>query len=73
MVAAAIDGAGTTVLILLVVALRTNMLDRLRKAGVRYYKWHPRSSNKAAPLVIISTEAAYIEWFIEYVSLLNSR
>ena len=72
-VAAAIDGAGTTVLILLAVALRTNILDRLHKAGIQYRKWHPRSSNKAAPLIIVSTKAAYIERFIEYVSLLNSR
>ncbi|OAQ71876.1 tlh3 [Purpureocillium lilacinum] len=73
MVAAAMDGAGTTVLVLPAVALRTNMLDRLRKAGVRYREWHPGSSNKAAPLVIVSAEAACTERFVEYVSLLNSR
>lgn len=72
MVAAAMEGAGTTVLVLSTVSLHTNMLDRLHKAGVRHHVWYPGPS-KTAPLVIVSAEAACTERFLEYVSLLHSR
>lgn len=72
MVGAALDGAGTTIMVLPAVALREDMLDRLDRIGLRTIVWEPGQS-KSAPLVIVSAEAACTITFLEYVQRLQSR
>jgi hypothetical protein len=72
MVAAALEGAGTTIMVLPTVALRGNMLERVAKMGIRTILWSP-GQTRSAPLVIVSAEAACTEGFDEYVVRLESR
>jgi superfamily II DNA helicase RecQ len=72
MVAAVMEGAGTTVLVLPTVALRTNMLQRAQKMGVRTITWSP-GQTRTAPLVVVSAEAACSQGFGDYVSKLQVR
>ena len=65
-VAAVMEGAGTTVLVLPTVALRTNMLQRAQKMGIRILTWSP-GQTRAAPLVVVSAEAACSQGFSDYV------
>ncbi|KAI5455820.1 hypothetical protein BGZ63DRAFT_368345, partial [Mariannaea sp. PMI_226] len=73
MVGAALEGAGTTIMILPAVALRGNMLDRLGKVGIKTMLWVPGQAMKSAPLVLISAEAACTTSFLEYAYWLESR
>lgn len=72
MVAAALEGARTTILILPTVALRANIVDRFQQAGVKTHLWTPGDS-KAAPVVIISAEAACTRGFLEYAHRLKAQ
>ncbi|OAQ57815.2 DEAD/DEAH box helicase domain-containing protein [Pochonia chlamydosporia 170] len=72
MVAAALEGAGTTIIVLPAVALRCDMLDRLRRVGIKTLVWEP-GQLKAAPLVVVSAEAACTETFVGYAHRLESR
>ncbi|KJK84805.1 hypothetical protein H633G_11408 [Metarhizium anisopliae BRIP 53284] len=72
MVGAALDGAGTTIVVLPAVALRENMLDRLGKVGIKTIVWEP-GQLKSAPLVIVSAEAACTITFLDYAQRLQSR
>ena len=72
MVGAALDGAGTTIMVLPAVALRENMLDRLCRIGIRTLVWAPDQRN-AAPIVIVSAEGACTRTFLECAQRLQSR
>lgn len=72
MVAAVIEGAKTTILILPTVALRTNMMERLGLVGVKAMEWAPGES-KALPLVVVSAEAACTSSFLDYAHRLESQ
>ena len=69
MVGACLEGAETTILILPTVALRANMLAKLDVMNIRYHVWQP-GSKKAAPIVLVSTEAAITLAFKEYANRL---
>ncbi|KAI6777557.1 uncharacterized protein J7T54_004107, partial [Emericellopsis cladophorae] len=72
MLSAMLKGAGTTILILPTVALRSNILERLREAGVKAIVWAPGES-RAAPLVIVSAEAACTRGFLDYAFRLEAQ
>jgi superfamily II DNA or RNA helicase len=72
MAAAAMEGAATTILVLPTVALRTNMLGRVRRAGIRAVEWSPGLTG-AAPLIVASAEAACSQGFAEYAGRLELR
>lgn len=72
MVAAALEGAGTTIVVLPTVALRGNMLSRLTKAGLRAVVWAP-GETRSGTLVLVSAEAACTKSFLEYAHGLESR
>lgn len=65
MVGAALDGAGTMIVVLPAVALRENMLNRLGKVSIKTIMWEP-GQLKSAPLVIVSAKAACIITFLNY-------
>ncbi|KAH6989815.1 hypothetical protein BKA56DRAFT_612069 [Ilyonectria sp. MPI-CAGE-AT-0026] len=68
----ALEGAGTTIMVLPTVALRGNILERVAKMGIRTILWSP-GQTRSAPLVIVSAEATCTEGFDEYVIRLESR
>jgi superfamily II DNA or RNA helicase len=72
MVAAALEGAATTILILPTVALCGNMIERLDGVKLNYHIWSP-GSTKSAPLVITSAETACTNGFLEYANRLIDR
>jgi superfamily II DNA or RNA helicase len=72
MAAAALEGARTTILILPAVALRTNMMERFGEVGVEARLWAPGES-KAAPLVVVSAEAACTRSFLDYAHRLEGQ
>ena len=72
MVAAAMEGARTTVVILPTVALRTNMIQRVQAMGIRTVEWSP-GQTRTAPLVFASAEAACSAGFSDYVARLQMR
>jgi superfamily II DNA helicase RecQ len=71
MVGAAMEGAGTTIVILPTVALRTNMIQRVRGMGIRTVEWSP-GQTRTAPLVFASAEAACSADFSNYVARLQT-
>ena len=73
MVAAALKGARTTILILPMVALRSNMLDRLRRADIQTTEWTAGETSRAARVVVVSAEAACTRSFLEYAHRLECR
>lgn len=74
MVAASLEGAGTTVMVLPTVGLRINLIDRLSKMGIRYAEWTPNSPPKVkVPLVLVSAEAACTQAFLQYALRLSDR
>lgn len=72
MVAAVLEGAATTIMVLPTVALRGNMLGRLEEMGIRTIVWSP-GQRRSAPLILVSAEAACTEGFVEYANRLESR
>ena len=64
--------AGTTVLVLPIIALRGDMLRRFHQVGIRPLIWSVDCKQSAA-LIIISAEAAYTQSFLEYCHLLISK
>lgn len=65
MVSAALDSAGIIIIILLAVALKENMLNRLRKVSIKTIIWE-LGQLKSAPLIIVLAEAACIITFLNY-------
>jgi superfamily II DNA or RNA helicase len=65
MVAASLEGAGTTIVIVPTVALRGNLLERLDEVGIRTVPWEPGDA-RSAPLVLVSAEAACSASFLDY-------
>ena len=72
MVAAASEGAGTTIMVLPKVALRGSMLERLAKMGLRAIIWSP-GETRSGPLVLVSAGAACTMSFLEYAQRLELR
>jgi hypothetical protein len=72
MIGAAIADAGTTILVLPMVALRNDMLKRFRQVGIQPLIWSVDRRQSAA-LVIVSVEAACSASFLEYCHLLASQ
>ncbi|EAQ91762.1 hypothetical protein CHGG_03697 [Chaetomium globosum CBS 148.51] len=72
MVAAVLAGAKTTILILPTLALRTNMMARFSKFGIKAMEWAP-GELKAAPLVVVSAEAACTSGFLDYAHRLDGQ
>ena len=72
-VAAALEGAGTTIMVLPTVALRGSMLAQLAKmGGPRAIVWSP-GETRSGPLVLVSAEAACTMGFLEYAQRLELR
>ncbi|KFY92767.1 hypothetical protein V500_04038 [Pseudogymnoascus sp. VKM F-4518 (FW-2643)] len=70
--AVSIADTGTTILILLLIALRNDMLRRFSDVGIQPLVWTPETM-RTAPLVIVSVEAACSERFVEYAQGLVMR
>ncbi|PNP44463.1 hypothetical protein TGAMA5MH_03809 [Trichoderma gamsii] len=68
MVGAALEDARTTIVILPTVALRGDMLRRVRKVGIKHSVWLPgsKTTKRASRLVVVSAEAACIDSFLTY-------
>ncbi|KAH6986772.1 hypothetical protein EDB80DRAFT_590132 [Ilyonectria destructans] len=71
-VAAVLEGAATTILILPTVALCGNIIERLDGVKLNYHIWSP-GSTKSAPLVITLAETACSNRFLEYANRLIDR
>lgn len=67
-----LPGAGVTVLIVPLVALRSNMLQRLDQLRIEYLEWSPGERTEAA-LVVVSAEAACIPDFQKYAKGLQAQ
>lgn len=72
MLAAALEGAGTNILVLPTIALRNNMIERLAAIGLKYIVWSP-GETRAAPLVIVSAEAVCKMSFLDYAHKLGRK
>jgi len=72
MIAAAIADAGTTILVLPMVALRGDMLRRFHEVGIRPLIWSV-DCKRSASLVIVSAEAVCTQGFLEYCHVLVSK
>ncbi|KFY23902.1 hypothetical protein V491_02362 [Pseudogymnoascus sp. VKM F-3775] len=72
MVGASVADARTTILVLPMVALRGDMMDRCRRVGMQPLIWSIERRDSAS-LVIMSAEAVCTESFLEYAHLLVSR
>ena len=72
MIGAAIADAGTTILVLPMVALRGDMLRRFHEVGIQPLIWSV-DCKKSASLVITSAEAACTQGFLEYCHVLVSK
>jgi superfamily II DNA helicase RecQ len=72
MIGAAIADAGTTILVLPMVALRGDMLRRFHQVGIRPLIWSI-DCKRSASLVIVSAEAVCTQGFLEYCHLLINR
>jgi Lhr-like helicase len=72
MIGAAIADAGTTILVLPMVALRGDMLRRFHEVGIRPLIWSV-DCQRSASLVIVSAEAACTRGFLEYCHILVSK
>ena len=72
MIGAAIADAGTTILVLPMVALRGDMLRRFHEVGIRPLVWSV-DCKQSASLVIVSAEAACTQGFLEYCHLQVSK
>ncbi|KFY96400.1 hypothetical protein V500_02461 [Pseudogymnoascus sp. VKM F-4518 (FW-2643)] len=72
MVGASVADARTTILVLPMVALRGDMLDRCRRVGIQPLIWSIERRDSAS-LVIMSAEAVCTESFLEYAHLLVNR
>jgi hypothetical protein len=72
MIGAAIADAGTTILVLPMVALRGDMLRRFHEVGIRPLIWSA-DCKRSASLVIVSAEAACTQGFLEYCHVLVSK
>ena len=72
MISAATTDAGTTILVLPMVALRTDMLRRFHEVGIRPLIWSV-DCTWSAPLVIVVAEAVCTERFLDYARALVNR
>ena len=72
MISAALADAGTTILVLPMVALRSDMLRRFHEVGIWPLIWSI-DSKQSASLVIVSAEAACTQGFLEYCHLQVSK
>jgi superfamily II DNA helicase RecQ len=72
MVSAALEGAGTTIVIISKLALRGNVLARVAKTGIRTITWGP-GEKRSALLVVMSPEAACKMSFLEYAHGLEMK
>lgn len=72
MIGAAVADAGTTILVLPMVALRADMLRRFHSVGIRPLIWSV-DCKRTASLVIVSAEAACSQSFLEYAHVLVSK
>lgn len=75
MVGALLGGAGTTLVILPTVALGSDQLGRLRRAGIKTMEWFPNGTcqRKAKLVVLVTAEAACTDAFLEYAAWLDSE
>lgn len=71
MISATIADAGTTILVLSIVALRSDILRRFHEIGIRPLVWS-LECRQSASLVIVSAETACTQGFLEYCQLLVS-
>jgi superfamily II DNA or RNA helicase len=69
---ASLADAGTTILVLPLVALRNDLLRRFREVGIQPLIWTPLTQ-RTASLVIVSVELACSEQFLEYSQSLVMR
>jgi len=67
-----LPGAGVTILIVPLVALRSNMLQRLDQLQIDYLEWSPGEGREAA-LVVASAEAACKPGFRQYAKALQEQ
>jgi superfamily II DNA helicase RecQ len=72
MVGAALADAKTTILIVPLVALRNDLLGRLRRSGFQPLLWTPET-RRTASLVVVAVETACTEPFIDYAQRLVNR
>jgi superfamily II DNA helicase RecQ len=72
MIGAAIGNAGTTILVLPMVALRGDMLRHFHQVGIRPLIWSI-DCKQSASLVIVSAEAACTQSFLEYCHIQVSK
>jgi superfamily II DNA helicase RecQ len=72
MIGAAIADAGTTILVLPMVALRGDMLRRFHQVGIRPLIWSV-DCKQSASLVFVSAEAACTQSFLEYCHIQVSK
>jgi hypothetical protein len=72
MISAAAADAGTTILVLPMVALRADMLRRFREVGIRPLIWSV-DCKQSASLVIVAAEAVCTERFLDYARGLVKR
>ncbi|KAL5604005.1 uncharacterized protein BROUX77_004191 [Berkeleyomyces rouxiae] len=73
MVGAALEGARVTIVVVPLVALRNNMLDRLAKLGLKTAVWTPELADTSVQVVLVSAEAACTKPFLHYAHLLSSH
>jgi superfamily II DNA helicase RecQ len=57
--------ASITILIVLLVSLYRDMLQRVREMRINHLEWHPSESREAA-LILVSAKAASSKDFIKY-------
>jgi hypothetical protein len=71
-IGAVIANAGTTILVLPMVARRCDMLRRFHQVGIRQLIWFV-DCKRSASLVIVSAEAACTQGFLEYCHIQVSK
>ena len=64
--------AGTTVLVVPLIALRGDLMRRMRELRIEHIEWQP-GERRDAPLVVVSVEAAETKDFCKYARVLISQ
>jgi hypothetical protein len=72
MISTAVADASTTILVVPIVALRVNILERFQSVGIKSLVWSV-DYRRSTSLVIMSTKALYSESFLEYTYVLVSK
>ncbi|KAF5500003.1 ATP-dependent DNA helicase Q-like 3 [Colletotrichum aenigma] len=64
---------GVTVVVMLLVALQTDLYRRYVKAGITSHVWQSRKNNQAASIIFVTPKSAVTKGFRDFIAQLEGR